>query len=338
MSYPTIDLPGAGGAEGEPSQGFRLTPLSTGQILDRTFVLYRSRFALFAGLAVFPAAVALLFGLGQVAFLLATHTPLINSAGPQFTTAYLTNQGITLVGLLLRLCVYGISIAASNWCIARIYLGESASMKSGFDFAFLRWFRYVLMGLAQMWFILWLPTLVLMVAVAGLVGVGMTQPGARILMGILAVVAVLGYFVWVVLNAIRVSLAIPACVVEQLSIRAAIRRSRALLVTRKIRIFLMFLFIMALEMVFFAVLVPLAVLIPKMGPNGFLIYQLATLAITFLFGVLVSPIAAISLCLFYFDERVRREGFDIEFLMNRAVPAAPALEAVPVVTEAPPEQ
>jgi hypothetical protein len=28
-------------------------------------------------------------------------------------------------------------------------------------------------------------------------------------------------------------------------------------------------------------------------------------------------VAAIALCLFYIDERVRREAFDIEFLMNK---------------------
>jgi hypothetical protein len=39
-------------------------------------------------------------------------------------------------------------------------------------------------------------------------------------------------------------------------------------------------------------------------------------------------VAAIALCLFYFDERVRHEGFDIEFLMLRArgAPANPVAE------------
>ncbi len=37
---------------------FDLRPLSTGEVLDRTFQLYRLRFALFAGLAILPAAVS----------------------------------------------------------------------------------------------------------------------------------------------------------------------------------------------------------------------------------------------------------------------------------------
>jgi len=93
---------------------FQLAPLTTGQILDRTFVLYRARFGLFAGLAVFPAAAALLFGLLQLIYLLATHTPLNGSGNKAFSAAYITSTvGFGLVGGLARLCVYGISIAAS---------------------------------------------------------------------------------------------------------------------------------------------------------------------------------------------------------------------------------
>ena len=52
------------GAEGlaQTTSGYDLRPLSTGEILDRTFQLYRSRFALFASLAALPAAVQLLSG------------------------------------------------------------------------------------------------------------------------------------------------------------------------------------------------------------------------------------------------------------------------------------
>jgi hypothetical protein len=35
-------------------------------------------------------------------------------------------------------------------------------------------------------------------------------------------------------------------------------------------------------------------------------------------------VAAIALCLFYIDERVRKEAFDIEFLMNKTSTGAAA--------------
>ena len=331
MSYPTNDTAYPGGLEEASSQGIHLQPLSTGQVLDRTFVLYRSRFALFAGLAVFPAAVSLVFGLAQLAYLLATHAPLNGVGGQVFSTAYLVNMGIGLAGGLARLCVYGISIAATTWCIARIYLGEPATMKAGFHVAFKNWFRYIVLVLAQAWFASWLPVLALTAILAALFAIPGVAPAlGSALQGVLMFAAIAGFLVWIMIRFIRVALAIPACVVEELPIRASVRRSRALLVSRKVRIFLLFLFIVVLELVFSAVLIPFAVLAQKHGPTGLMIFQLVTLTITFLYGVLVSPIAAIGLCLFYFDERVRREGFDIEFLMQRsAAPVAPVTEADP---------
>jgi hypothetical protein len=46
---------------------------------------------------------------------------------------------------------------------------------------------------------------------------------------------------------------------------------------------------------------------------------------------MVVPVSAISLCIFYVDERVRKEGFDVEMLMNRATtpPVSTGIEALP---------
>jgi hypothetical protein len=61
------------------------------------------------------------------------------------------------------------------------------------------------------------------------------------------------------------------------------------------------------------------------------ILQMVQLSGAFLSRLLVGPVAAIALCLFYFDERVRHEGFDIEFLMLRTgpPPANPPAETSP---------
>ena len=320
MSYAQTEQSGL--AEGSGQLQFQLTPLTTGQILDRTFVLYRSRFGLFAGLAVFPSAVALLFGLLQLAFLLATHTPLGGKGAQAFSTANIAGMGIGLVGALAKLCVYGISIAASAWCIARIYLGEAATMRSGFDFAFRHWLRYIFFGLAQVWFAVWLPMVVGSVVIGATMGFALLKVAPPIVSGLLVIAEIVLLSIWATINITRVSLAISACVVEELSIRAAIRRSRVLLATRKIRVFLLFLFIGALGMVF---TVPVAIVTmfgARHGQAGLMSAQMIGLGLVFVSNTLLSPLAAIGLCLFYFDERVRREGFDIEFLMQRATPVA----------------
>jgi hypothetical protein len=73
-------------------------------------------------------------------------------------------------------------------------------------------------------------------------------------------------------------------------------------------------------MVFAVVLFPVAIIGARHGSAGLLAVQLVTLTISFVTSVLISPIGSIAICLIYFDERVRREGFDIEFLMNRSAP------------------
>src|SRR5271167_1996115 len=55
-------------ASGHPPEAFMISPLrpmSTGEILDRTFNLYRNNFALFAGIGVLPAALILIVQLIQ---------------------------------------------------------------------------------------------------------------------------------------------------------------------------------------------------------------------------------------------------------------------------------
>ena len=46
---------------------FELRPLSLGEVLDRTFAIYRSRFWLFAGIAMTAAAVNAVVGQGNFA-------------------------------------------------------------------------------------------------------------------------------------------------------------------------------------------------------------------------------------------------------------------------------
>jgi hypothetical protein len=54
---------------------------------------------------------------------------------------------------------------------------------------------------------------------------------------------------------------------------------------------------------------------------------------------LTKPVYGIALTLFYFDQRIRKEGFDIEWMMQKAgmVQASPAALMVPTSPELVPE-
>lgn len=97
--------------------GYDLRPLSTGEVLDRTFQLYRSRFALFASLAALPAAVQFVGGAVQV---LTARTEQVVRHGRTLTVAThpMATSIISLVTLLVFFVVYGITQAASTWARA----------------------------------------------------------------------------------------------------------------------------------------------------------------------------------------------------------------------------
>jgi hypothetical protein len=62
---------------------------------------------------------------------------------------------------------------------------------------------------------------------------------------------------------------------------------------------------------------PFALLILHSRSAEHILVQVIALLVAFLSSSLIGPVAAIALCLFYIDERVRKEAFDIEFLMNK---------------------
>jgi hypothetical protein len=90
----------------------------------------------------------------------------------------------------------------------------------------------------------------------------------------------------------------------------------------------MWLLVVAMSMIVGIVLAPLTFIALRAHGAERYIIQMIQLTGSFLSSMLVGPVAAIALCLFYFDERVRHEGFDIEFLMLRArgAPANPVAE------------
>lgn len=309
----------AGQLETLPNSGPRydLRPLSTGEVLDRTFHIYRSRFALFAGLALLPAAINTITSALRLALL--SHPNGHTHAASYALIAY---GAVSILAGLLSLVLYGITQAATTWALSAVYLGESASIKVAYKVAFKHWFRYTLVVLRQVWAGMWLPFTLFMAAflIPGLArrhGVNLNW-----LVAILFVLAFLSliYGIWAYL---RLSLAVPAAVVESLKTRPAVRRSAQLLASRKFRVFLLILLLAALYLVIGTMESPLLILAVRTRGTEAFIMRAIQLTINFAAATLIGPVGAIGLCLFYFDERVRREGFDIEWMMRKVAPTDP---------------
>jgi len=286
-----------------------LRPMSTGEILDRTFNLYRNNFLLFAGIAVLPPALALVVNLIQATMVATPGHP--RAAGAGLTAA--GGFGVML-GWLAYLVGLAVAHAATVFAVSAVHLERTTTIGESYGRVRGRYGRVVWV-LAQTWLRAFWPMVLILIAafsVAAVVGKG----GGAAVGGLLGGLGFLvGGIVGLVLF-LRYALAVPACVLEDIKASAAIKRSVTLSAGSRRQIFVIY-FLMGVitYIVMFVFLIPatfLAALVAKGSPA---IATLAAGLATFFAGALAGPIATIALSLVYFDQRVRKEAFDIQLMM-----------------------
>ena len=297
-----------------PAFRHELRPLTTGEVLDRTFFLYRSNFWLYVGLASIAAGVSVLASIARLTYLHYKNVPVTS---PKAVTVGIV---FSVIGTILYFVVYSVTHAATVSAVSSIYLGEPTSMDRALNAVKGNWLRYCLTALWQSWSAGWIFALLILPVF------GLTALGIRNMPGLVAALIffAFGSLVYGLIAYIRNSLAIPAAVIEDLPVRRAIRRSKQLIAGHKGRIFLLLLLLFALYFVAGALQMPFALLLLRSRSAEHIIEQFISLFVAFLCSSLIGPVASIGLCLFYFDERVRKEAFDIEFLMDKTLPGAGA--------------
>jgi hypothetical protein len=135
------------------------------------------------------------------------------------------------------------------------------------------------------------------------------------------------YAIWM---ALRYSLAVPASVVENLKARQALRRSVELTRGSRGRIFVLGLLIAVIQigLVLFTQIFFIVMAIKQHGQLPAWA-QATQQVIGFFTNTFVGPMWATGFTLFYYDQRVRKEGFDIEWMMQAAGLKVPAPLAEP---------
>lgn len=305
-----------------------LRPSTLGEILDRTANLYRSRFLVFFGLAAVPAAVVLGFGGGFVLLLAWAGT-----LGPS-GAVFIGLGALLLTGLALPLMIGANALSGAALChaAATITMGGAIAIRPAFKAVWKRGWRYVGIYLLQMLIIFAAPVAV-WVVVASLQAViavaGTAAGGAAVgaFMGLLMILALVGLAVYVVWMLLKLCLAFPIAVIEQTGVGAALKRAWNLSCGTCWRMLVLFLLGMAVTWIAtFMVLIPVILvmaLVPALnspqhaqmiGTIVVILYYAASFAVQ----ALTWPIYAIALVLFYYDQRIRKEGFDIELLMQQA--------------------
>jgi len=315
-----------------------LRPSTLGEILDRTANLYRSRFLVFFGIASVPAGVVLGFA-GLVVLLFAWS----ETAGPSVAIAVgLGALALCVLGLPLMIASNALSGAALCHAANALLFGETITIATAYKAVWRRGWHYVGLYLLLLLIVAVAPATVWMVLV-GSVDLAVLASGGRpgtavSAFFVLLLIALALYAAWILL---RLCLAFPAAVAEQARVGAALKRASRLSRGTRWRMLVLFVLGVALSWVgSLLLMVPLTVvlaLVPAMNSPQHA-QMLGTVVLIGFYGAsfvvqaLTMPVYAIALVLFYYDQRVRQEGFDIELLMRQAGMAAeaiPAMEAAP---------
>jgi hypothetical protein len=310
-----------------------LRPMSTSQVLDRTFSLYRQHFLLFAGIAALPPALLLL---GQLGFVGAgTLSVLSGRMGLQIAAivaAVLTGMAL----LALWIFGYALCTGASVYAVTRVHLGHKTSIAEAYKLMFP--YAGTVLGIVVLAFLSVGAAFIVVAAVVGIpfLAFGFALKGQQTIVALLTGIGIL-LFVPAVVCAVfyisaRLSLAVPSAVVERLGVVESLKRSWGLAQGSVLRLILVNILAAIISFALSAVLslpyfLGIALALVKKSPAAmapFIIWQYVA---GFLARSIAFPIATIAVSLIYYDERVRKEAFDLQLMMEAmSQPQPPPLQ------------
>ena len=275
-----------------------LRPLSLGELLDRTFFLYRRHFLLFIGLATIPylAVIGLFVGVAVLFAITARMTVRHSEGFPSAPgIAAFVIAGVLAVAFFLL--AYAISNGASNLAVSEMYAQRGTTIRKAYG---------LLRG--RIAAVIWVSVLGFLIMAAGFL--------ALIIPGIYL--------------ACRLSVAIPAMLFENLSPWDSIRRSFQLTKDFAGRVFLIFLLTVALTWgvaMIFKIPFLLLAAVNAHDPRLVTVWTVLSQTGNLLGNALIAPVSTIAFALFYYDLRVRKEAFDLQMMMQAigADPAPPAI-------------
>ena len=258
-----------------------LRPLSTGELLDKTFSLYRQNFMLFFGIAAIP----------QVCLFVLTAAMTSFSSSAQQAQTVTRAAGLGVAALLTVLAYLigaviagGVTQAATTFAVSSLYLDEPTSVNAAYA------------------------------RVQGLLGrtiYTMLEVGVRIGLGLIL------FIIPGIIMMCRYSLAVPAAVLERLKTKDALKRSKFLSQGSGGRVlliyFLMLILIWGISIGFGWVL-GMAIGAQALRQN--LVARLIQQFMGVIIGSAVGPVMTIAFALLYYDQRVRKEAFDLEHMMS----------------------
>jgi hypothetical protein len=307
-----------------------LHPSTLGEILDRTVQLYRRNFWMFAGTAALPVAVIL--ALGAFAGILVVMVPGISSAGLGASAAV---GAIAIVGVLVAvpiyLAAYVFSIAGLTQAAVSAHGGEKLTIRAALASAKPRFLTYLWYLILQCIVAALIPAAGAAAIIGVLVYFATVSGGgiaSNIAIGFLALLVGLAALVVIAWLLLSYAMGMAVCVVEKKTAWESLQRAASLSKGTRGRIFVMFLLVMVLSMAvsmasyfIFALVVAVVTAIGNGAQSTVIaaaIGAIVQFVLSFSLQMILAPVSWISLVLFYYDQRIRTEGYDIEMMMAQA--------------------
>lgn len=279
-----------------------LRPLSLGEILDRTFSIYRKNFLLFVGITAIPQLLVLALRLAQTLFFFPAGRRNVPAeqlqGGPGFGGLVALGIVGVIVGVVVYLVAYLFAQGGTVFAVSELYLGRTTTI--GASLGRMRGQLGSLFGV-----------LMLNGLVAGLAFLLLIIPGIYV--------------------ACRLLTCVPAALLEDLGPRSSLERSWGLTKDYAGRAFVINLlyFVLAYAAAFlFTLPFGVAIALSAKNPEALRLWTALSHLGEFVGEVLVSPILTIATAVFYYDLRVRKEAFDLQFMMNPTGPIAPGTPGV----------
>jgi hypothetical protein len=268
-----------------------LRPLSLGELLDRTFSLYRRHFFLFAGIAAIPYSVFFVLNLvASLVPILARLAPLSRMQPSGILAAGIAGVLFALVAILVGAIAFLFSVGATVFAVSELYLGHPTSIRGCLN------------------------------RVRGKAGIIF---GVLFLSGLIMIAGFIALIIPGIYLMCRICVATPAALLEDKGPADSIRRSFELTSDFAGRAFVIYLLYFTMAWGVVAVFqLPFLLLLSVSAKQPQLLILLTILmqVSSFLGSVLVAPVSTIGFALFYYDLRVRKEAFDLQMMMQAIGP------------------
>ncbi len=274
--------------------------MSVGQILDRTFVLYKNNFARFIAIIAIVQVPLNLLMIGVTTILL---PQLIVSAESGISDMFLPSMLGLLLVLLLAAVAQQLSIGALAKCVSESYLGNEATVGQVYRFVW-----------PKLWRLFGASLLVALIVMAG---------------SLLLLIPGIIFHVWYVLTSQTI-------VIEDRGATEGMARSKSLVAGNFWKVLGLVVVVFLITWIVSYVFNYAGGLISQWtGVKDPLLLILIAQPFALIGQVLAAPIGAAAMILLYYDLRIRKEGFDLEMLA-RSMGSEMSIPDIPPIRPGPP--